>query len=126
MPEAKKRLLVLDVAGTLSPGFLERLGRECTAVQSRSVEDLRNRLADGAWQGVLIVVDGAPTAALALAAHAKRVNPGIAVILLGALRAPQSAHDAFRAGVDAIVDPDDFAALYDAVVTRLSPAMVAS
>jgi hypothetical protein len=119
MNDGMPGLYLWDVAGQLTPEFLDRLGQVSRVLAHRPEEPPKAELA-------LFVTDGSWDDALALAARFKQANPGSPVILQGALSAAPSAHAAFQAGIDVVVEPGDSASLYAAIVTRLNPERVVS
>jgi hypothetical protein len=123
MTDMKKRLVVMDPEGRLPADLLQGLSPLCDVVPCRSEGDLQDLLQSGPWHGAVIADDSRATTALAVARRVKRLNPASTVILMGPLPADGSSRAAFDAGVDVIVSSGEYADLYAAIVTRMSPSL---
>lgn len=119
MAAARKRLLVLEEDQSLPGEVHNPLRKSYELAAVRSGEDLLGRLGKGTPSGVLIPIGSDARRAIVLAARIKKAHPATVVILLGDLRAPDKAQDAFGARVDAIVNAEDAAGLDAALASRL-------
>ncbi len=116
-----KRLVVMDPGKRLSADLLLGLSRVYDVLPGLSEGDRQDLLPSSPWHGVVISIDPLSLSALASARRVKQLHPSIPVILVGPLPADVSSHEAFEAGVDALVNPGCHADLYAAIATRRPP-----
>jgi DNA-binding NtrC family response regulator len=124
MSETRRHLVVLDERGALPQEFLGRLDRIGSVRVSRTVQEARERIEEGACRAVLIAVSDPPLVAMSLAYFVREMNPGLPVMVLGGGFEEEVIHLAVRDGLHLIVNDGDVAALELSVTEHLDPASV--
>jgi hypothetical protein len=120
MSSVPKRLLMVGGGEAAAPQILDALRRSYDIQVIDGDRLLSVPPIDGAGCAALIRAGDDPGADIRLAARIKRAHPGLVVILMGLPPVPGAFEAAFRAGVDAVVDAGDAAAVEYALASRLS------